>query len=320
MILVKAPLRISFVGGGTDFEDFYQHYPGRVISTTIDQSVYINVSRKFDGDIRVSYSQTEIVPTRADVKHTIARAALEKLEIENNVEIVTLADVPSGTGLASSSAFAVGLLQGLHALKGETISTKQLAQEACDVEIDMLKEPIGKQDQYAVAYGGLNVIHFNSDVTVSRIVLEPGLKDEFQKHLMFFYMGKARAAGSILKEQKENISAKFEVLKAMSDMVVPFGDALKHGNFKEVGELLHEGWMLKKELATNISYEEADLVYEFARCQGAWGGKILGAGGGGFLMLCVPPEKQEQIRRMLSWREVDIKFSNDGSKIVWNNT
>lgn len=309
------------MGGGTDLEDFYRQYPGRVISTSIDQSVYITVSEKFAGDIRVSYSDTEIVPHRKEVRHTRVNAILEKLDIEKGIEIVSIADLPSeGTGMASSSAFTVGLLKALHAYKEEHVTSEQLAEQACEVEIGMLKEPIGKQDQYAAACGGLNMITFNPDgtVTVDPIHLDPTTKEDFQKHLMFFYTAKTRSAGSVLTEQKSNITSKFEVLKKMSDMVPVFYEMLERADFKSMGALLHDAWLLKKELSSGISNSEIDGMYEAALAHGAWGGKILGAGGGGFLMLFVPPEQQENVRFGLSqWREVKFRFSDGGSKIVY---
>lgn len=321
MIVIKTPLRISFVGGGTDFEGFYKKYPGRVVSTTIDKSVYISISKKFTGDIRVSYSQTEIVPTSKDVKHTRVRAVLEKMKILKGVEIVSIADLPSeGTGLASSSAFTVGLIKGLKAFVGKDIKVKDLAEGACDVEIKMLGEPIGKQDQYAVAYGGLNIINFNKNgkITVDPIYLDPIKKENFQKHLMFFYTDKTRQANSILKEQKNNINDKFETLKKMSDMVPVFVELLERGDFKGMGLLLNEAWILKKNLSSNISNGGIEEMYNLALLNGAWGGKILGAGGGGFLMLMVPPSKQNSVRKALSkWREVKFLFSESGSKIVY---
>ncbi len=323
MIVVKTPFRISFVGGGTDLEDFYKQYPGRVISTTIDKAVYINVNKKFTGDVRVAYSQTEIVPTRAEVKHTRVKAVMEKLGIEKGVEIVSIADLPSeGTGLASSSAFTVGLLKGLNALHGKNVDAEEIAHGACEVEIGMLGEPIGKQDQYAVAYGGLNIINFNKDgsVVVEPIYLDPTIKENFQNHLMFFYTAKTRAANSILKEQKENIGAKFETLKKMSDMVPIFHEMLEKGDFKSMGLLLHEAWMLKKALSSGISDSDIDVMYDLALKNGAWGGKILGAGGGGFLMLFVEPSQQEKVKNALSaWQEVKLRFSDGGSKIVYQS-
>jgi len=305
MIFVRTPLRISFVGGGTDFEDFYKEHGGAVISATIDKYVYVTVNPKFDGDVRVSYSQTEIVPTSGELKHTRVKAVLEKLDIEKGVEIVTISDVPSGTGLGSSSALTVGLLKGLGS-KGD------LADDACEIEIGMLGEQIGKQDQYACAHGGLNLITFGENtINVSPIKIDT---QELQNHLMFLYTGKTRLANSILRNKFDT-----EVLKKISKTVSPFYDALIKRDFYAMGKILHHGWMLKKQL-DGVSNDEIDRVYETALDNGAWGGKILGAGGGGFLMLMVEPSKQEQVRQAIKWREVKFKFSNKGSEIIYQTT
>lgn len=322
MILVKTPLRISFIGGSTDFEDFYLKHGGRVVSTTIDKYVYINISKKFAGDVRVSYSKTEISATSKDIKHTRVKEVLEKLNIDKGVEIVTVADLPSeGIGLGSSSAITVGLLQGLHKFKGNTTTDGQLANEACEVEIDTLKEPIGKQDQYAVAFGGMNMFDFNKDGTiqVSSLKFEPRIIKGFQEHLMFFYTGITRSASSILKQQKEKLEDNVKVLKKVSSMVHPFIEKLGIGDFQGIGELFDEAWQLKKSLADGITDKKIDKMYGLAKKNGAYGGKILGAGGGGFLMVLAPPQFQDKIRSAIPWQEVDIKFSNEGSKIVYED-
>lgn len=323
MILVKTPLRVSFIGGSTDIENFYSQHPGRCISTTIDQYVYIAINEKFDGDVRVSYSQTEIVPTRKEVKHTRVKAVMERLGVEKGVEIVSISDLPSGgTGLGSSSAFTVGLLNGLAKFDGAWLSSNYLAELACKIEIDVLEEPIGKQDQYSCAYGGLNLINFDKDgVKVEPIILEDRLKQNFQDHLMFFYTEKTRSASTILANQKLNFDVNFKALKKISNMVLMFHEMLKVGNFRDMGFLLDEAWMLKRDLATGITDNEIDRMYETALKNGAWGGKIVGAGGGGFLMLMVEPSKQEAVAIALaSYREVKFKFSDKGSEIVYQTT
>lgn len=318
MILVKTPLRISFIGGSTDIENFYSRFLGRCISTTIDKYIYIAINEKFGGDVRVSYSHTENVPTSKEVKHTRVKAIMEKLGIEKGVEIVSISDLPSeGTGLASSSAFTVGLLQGLHDYIGAETGGRYLAEEACEVEIDILKEPVGKQDQYAVAYGGMNYMEFSkSEVNIRSL----SYHSDFEDYLMFFYSSKTRSASSILKEQSQNSEANFEALKKVSDMVPKFAERLRFGDFKELGKLLHEAWLIKRGLSKGITDDEIDGMYELARLHGAWGGKIVGAGGGGFLMLMVPPDKQDMVRSAISWKEVKFKFSNKGSEIVYNTT
>jgi D-glycero-alpha-D-manno-heptose-7-phosphate kinase len=320
MIISKTPLRLSFVGGGTDFEDFYRQYPGRVLSTSIDKYIYLGINPKFDGQIRVSYSQTENVPHRNDVAHPIVKAALEESGIENGVEIVSIADIPAkGTGLGSSSSFTVGLLKALHHHQGKDILPHDLARLACHIEINKLGSPIGRQDQYAAAFGGLNVVTFNPDgsVMVEPITLPEKIKEDFQNHMLTFYTGIERQANGVLLEQKQNIAAKFEFLKKMSDMVLPFKEALLKGNFQEMGNILHQNWLLKKELASGISNAHIDQIYQKALAAGAYGGKILGAGGGGFLLVLAPPQSHQAIKAALAdYKNVSFKFSDGGSSIV----
>lgn len=321
MILVKTPLRISFMGGYTDFPDFYNQYQGRVLSTTIDKYVYIAISKKFNGDIRLSYSLTENVASSAEIKHNRVRAGLQKLGIEKGIEIVSIADLPSeGIGLGSSSAFTVGLLNGLHTFLGEDSNPQEIAQEASEIEVDILDESMGRQDQYAVAHGGLNIINFSKDgITVAPVQLDDIIKQKFQEHLMFFYTAKTRQGKSILHNGRANIESNFEILKKMSDSAPLFYTMLKEGNYEGLGNLLHEMWMLKKGLADGISNSEIDEMYELARANGAWGGKICGAGGGGFLMLMVEPSKQQAVREAISWQEIKIQFSDKGSEIVYQS-
>jgi len=318
MILVKTPLRISFVGGYTDYEEFYTKYPGRVISSTIDKSVYIAISKKFSGDIRVSYSHTENVLTSAEVQHTRVRNILQKLGIEKGIEIVSIADLPSkGIGLSSSSAFTIGLLKGLNRFLGNSTYSEYLARESYEIE---KKEGAGKQDQYTISYGGLNMIDFNKDgmVKVHPIHLSSKTKNDFEKHLMFFYTAKTREAKNLLEVSKTRIVDNFETLKKISDAVPVFLERLEKEDFKGIGSLLSEMWELKKGLAPGISDEEIDRMYNLGITNGAWGGRLMGAGGGGFMMLIVPPHNQSKVRKALAeWREVDIKLTNHGSEIVY---
>lgn len=322
MIISKTPLRISFVGGGTDFEDFYRQYPGRVLSTSINKYFYVTVNQSFDNMIKLSYSEIELVDHCSQIKHPLARLSLEKLGIEKGVYIASLADIPAqktGLGLGSSSSFTVGLLHGLHAFLGNKVSAGMLAKEACEIEIDKNGAPIGKQDQYAAAFGGLNVINFNSDgsITVEPINLLPNIKEDFQKHLLMFFTGKERSANLILSEQKQNITNKFEFLKKISDSVLVFKNALEKGDFETMGGILHQNWLLKKELASGISNPHIDQMYQKALDAGAYGGKILGAGGGGFLLVMAPPQKHQVIKTALAeYKNVPFKFSEGGSSIV----
>lgn len=325
MIISQTPLRMSFVGGGTDFEDFYQRYPGRVLSTTINKYYYIGINPRFDGRIKISYSRIEQVKHRDKIKHPLVKAALEEVGIEKGIDIVSLADIPAyktGLGLGSSSAFLVGLLNGLYACSGKYLPADILAKKACQIEIDKVKSPIGKQDQYAACYGGLNLITFNCDgkIKVEPIYLAPKLKEDFQKHLLLFFTKKERSANLILSEQKQNIDRKFEFLKKMSNMAPSFKTYLEKGDFQKTAELLHRGWSMKKELASGITNPQIDKMYNLARDSGAWGGKILGAGGGGFLLVMAPPENQPKIKEALSkYQLIPFRFSESGSKIVFRN-
>ena len=325
MIITKTPLRMSFVGGGTDFEDFYRQYPGRVLSTTINKYFYIGLNPRFDGLIKASYSQIETVGHRNEIQHPLIKAALEDAGIEKGIDIVSLADIPAqktGLGLGASSTFTVGLLNGLYSFAGKHIPVDVLAEKACQIEINKAKSPIGKQDQYAVAFGGLNTITFNCDgkIEVEPIYLTPKLSEEFQKHLLLFFTGKERSAGTILSKQKENINKKFESLKQMSDMVPIFKTCLEKGDFQKMGELLHQNWLMKKELASGITNLRIDEMYNLALKFGAWGGKILGAGGGGFLLIMAPPENQGRIKEALKeYQLMPFRFSETGSKIIFKD-
>lgn len=325
MIISQTPLRMSFVGGGTDFEDFYRQYPGRVLSATINKYFYIAINPRFDGMIKLNYTQTEIVENRDQIQHPLIKAALEETGIEKGIDIVSLADLPAqrtGLGLGASSSFTVGLLNGLYAFLGKNASPGNLAEKACKIEIEKANSPIGKQDQYAAAFGGLNVIAFNCDgkIDVEPIYLEPRIKDDFQKHMLLFFTGKERSANAILKEQKQNIDKKFDFLKKLSDLVPIFKRRLEKGEFQELGKMLHQNWLWKKELASGITNPQIDLMYGEAMEAGAWGGKILGAGGGGFLLVMAPIELHKKITEAMNqYQLVPFRFSESGSKIIFKN-
>jgi D-glycero-alpha-D-manno-heptose-7-phosphate kinase len=321
MITAKAPFRISFVGGGSDMESFYSKGYGAVVSTAIDKYMYIMIHPYFHEKIRVKYSKTEDVEDIDELKHPLVRECLRLVGIEKGVEIASIADVPAGTGIGSSSTFTVCLLHALYTHKGKFVTKGRLAREACNVEINILKEPIGKQDQYAASYGGLNYIRFNRDGTVfvEPIVLNPEVKRRLERNLLMFYVGNAREAGRILKEQKQIMKQeeKYERVRKMVQLAEEMRDSLNRGVIRDIGEAVHKGWLLKKELASGISNPALDHYYEKALRAGAVGGKLLGAGGGGFLLFYCEPKYQNKVRRSLNLRELKFRFDYEGSKIVY---
>ena len=321
MIISRTPFRVSFVGGGTDLPSFYSRQPGAVISMAVDRYVYITVNRRFDDTLRLSYSKTEIVDALDDVKHPLFREALRMSGVHSAIEATSVADIPSGTGLGSSSSFAVGLMHALHAFQGRHKTAEELADDACRLEIDILGEPIGKQDQYAAAFGGLRRYRFNPDGTVfvDPVICSEGVKNRLFENLMFFYAGGTRDAREILQAQSDSTERKLEHLQRICGLVDRFHDVLIRGSdVRELGELLHESWLSKRELAANVSNSRVDQLYEDARNAGAIGGKLLGAGQSGFLMLFCPTSKQGRVREQLrGLREVPMSFEPEGSKIIY---
>jgi D-glycero-alpha-D-manno-heptose-7-phosphate kinase len=307
MILTRTPLRISFAGGGTDLAEFYEHDHGAVFSTAINKYVYVTVkqhSRLFTEAIRLNYAQTEWVSTVDDIRNDIARECLRLLEIDPPIYVSTVADLPASTGLGGSSSFAVGLLHALHLYRRERVSAGQLAEEATHIEVDVLKQPIGKQDQYAAAFGGLNLFRFHSDGGVSvepQRVSRRRLEDLFD-HLLLFWTGTQRDASAVLSQQKANTAAKLDHLREMRSQAYELQRMMTNGEprLDAFGELLDRGWQFKKQLATSISNERIDCWYERAMDAGASGGKICGAGAGGFLLFLVRPERQQAVRDALS--------------------
>lgn len=323
MILVRTPLRISFAGGGSDIPAFYEKHGGCVLSTTIDKYVYLSMHPTFMGENTIlKYSKSEITDDISKIDHRIFRQVLTDMDIKN-VEIDSQADIPAGTGLGSSSSFTVCLLHLLNAYKGKLSSKEYLAREACNVEINKLGEPIGKQDQYAAAYGGLNFYKFNKngEVYVEPILLNFDERKELQSNLIMFYTGMTRSASNILKEQKANVVSQSDKEKnqiEMCKLAERLKDELTKRNFDALGEILHEGWMLKKSLASSISNPEIDVYYEKAMKAGALGGKLLGAGGGGFLLFYVKPDKRQDVIDALSeLRTLNFKFDTKGSCILY---
>jgi D-glycero-alpha-D-manno-heptose-7-phosphate kinase len=333
MIITRAPLRISFIGGGTDIKEFYERYPGRVLSSTIDKFVYIVANPGvFSRQFIIKYSETEIVDFPSEFKHDRFKHALIDLEVDNGIEIASFADLPSKTGLGSSSTFSVALMKALYASKGKKISKEDAAQAACKLEIDLLKEPIGKQDQYAAAYGGLNMIQFNQDgtVTVEPIFIDFEFRSALEDHLVLFYTGITREASSVLSEQKGKIDDKFELYKKLSDSVLVFKEKLVARDLRGMAEILHEGWMTKKKLASSITNSATDELYETATHAGAWGGKLLGAGGGGCLLFMAPPEDHVGLKKALEdkakqlglgdARIIKFSLSHSGVDVLFNSS
>jgi D-glycero-alpha-D-manno-heptose-7-phosphate kinase len=322
MIITKTPLRISFVGGGSDLREFYHFSDGKVISSTIDKYIYVIIKERFDDKIYLNYSRKEIVNLVDEVEHDLVREAMRFAGIDKGVEITTLADIPSeGSGLGSSSSVLVGLLHAFYAYKGESVTNERLAAESCKIEIDILKRPIGKQDQYAAAYGGINKITFrkNDTVEVQKIKMNDQQYRKFGSNLFLFYTDKTRNASEILSSQKANTKNNLEVLKKMVDLVDIFEEDLIEENYDQLGRLLHKNWQYKKELSIKISNGDIENMYRTALDAGAVGGKISGAGGGGFLLLYVPIESQNKVRQALSgYRELPFFLEKYGSQIIFN--
>ena len=323
MIGSRTPFRISFIGGGSDLKEFYKHSMGCVISTTIDKYMYIFVHPYFNKGIQIKYSKTELVQNKNEIQHPIAREIIKNSNIDS-IDINSIADIPSGTGLGSSSSYTVGLLNALYAYKEKNISIESLAEEACNIEINKLKEPIGKQDQYAAAFGGLNKIcfHPNGKVDVIPIVIEPDALKYLKENLILFYLGTTRKASNILLEQKQNVlndKEKFNTLLQMRDLAIEMGKYLKKSNIDGFGELLNENWNLKKTLSNKISNQSIDEVYNLGIKNGALGGKVLGAGGGGFLLFYCNIKSQNKLRYALkNFKQLIFNFDNTGSRIIYN--
>jgi D-glycero-alpha-D-manno-heptose-7-phosphate kinase len=321
MIISRTPLRISFLGGGTDFRPFYERGWGAVTSVAIDKYIYIAVNPKFDHGIRVSYSRTELVRHVDEVKHDLVREAMKLTGVTRGVEIVSIADIPSrGTGLGSSSAFTVGLLHALHTYAGRAVTPERLAREAAHIEIDVLKEPIGKQDHYIAAYGGIRHFRFLPEerVKVTPLACDLRFQRKLNRNLMLFYTGITRKARSILKRQTENIAHRLPILERMRVQAEEARDLLLGGDVMGLGALLHEGWTLKQQLTRGITSPTIERYYRKAMDAGAVGGKLLGAGQGGFLLFCCAPSRQDRVRRSLrEMEETPFAFEPRGSRIVY---
>jgi D-glycero-alpha-D-manno-heptose-7-phosphate kinase len=324
MIISKTPLRMSFVGGGSDLPVFYREFGGAVVSTTVDKFIYVTVNKKFDDQIRVSYSKTEEAKSVEKIKHPLVRESMKWLGIKGGVEITSIADIPAkGTGLGSSSSFTVGLLNALHAFANRHASADQLAHEACEIEIAHCGEPIGKQDQYAAAFGGFRFIQFNPDdsVSVEPIICQRETVRQLENNLLVFYTGITRSASALLKMQQQAVAAekaKRTTLQKMAGLARQLKVELQKNNLAAFGEIIHENWLLKRSLTREVSNDAIDGWYSRARKAGAVGGKLLGAGSGGFLMFYAPQEKHKAIAHELSeLRRIEFRFEPQGSKIIF---
>ena len=322
MIITQTPLRISLAGGGTDFPSFFEQHGGAVVSSAIDKHVHCIVKERFDDKIYVNWTKKEIVDSVDQIEHELVREAMRKVGVTKAVEISFLSDIPAeGSGLGSSSSITVGVLNALYHFVDATPTTEQLAREACEIEIDILGKPIGVQDQYIAAYGGLRCFEFGPgrNIRASSIHLSRWTLDDLDNMLMLFFTGKTRQASNILAQQKSNISQKVEVLQQMTRQALDVRRLLEAGEIDELGGLLHQGWEAKRKLASGISSSELDEIYERAMKAGALGGKISGAGGGGFFLLCVPSHKRQAVRQALrDLREMPFRLERGGSRVVLN--
>lgn len=321
MIITKTPFRISFAGGGSDLASFYEKHSGCVLSTSINKYCYISIHPYFDPEYTLlKYSENELVKDSSEIKHSIFHYILNEQKV-HGVEITSTADVPGGTGLGSSSTFTVGLLNTLSCYQGKYMSKGKMAAKACEIEIEKLGNPIGKQDQYAAAFGGLNFIRFNMDgsVSVSPIVMKPQTYKMLEENLVLFYTGTTRSANVILSEQKKNSDADKNIdnLLKMCQLAENMKKVLEQNDISSFGDLLNEGWLLKRTLASGISNPEIDILYNKALANGATGGKLLGAGGGGFLLFYCEKEKQAKLKEALKLRQLDFAFEHDGSSVIY---
>lgn len=324
MIISKTPFRVSLAGGGSDLAEYYRHRPGRVVSLAISRYMYVTVNRRFDRSIRVSYTRTEIVDSLEDLQHELIREALRMTGVTEGVEITTIADLPAGIGLGSSSALTVGVLNALYAFKNEWRTPAELASRACQIEIDVLGRPIGKQDQYIAAFGGLQEIQFHPDgsVKVHPLICARTTRARLEQNLLLFFTGTQREAGSVLGDARGRMATSEEARENI-DRLVGMADAVKKllvdARVPRLGRVLDESWQVKKRMASGVSTPALDRLYRRAVRAGADGGKISGAGGGGCLLLVVRPAAQARVResmRRAGLREVPFTIEPEGTRII----
>jgi len=322
LIIIQTPLRISLFGGGTDFPKYFMEEGGCVLSSAIDKYIFIGIKKRFDRKLRAGYTKTELVDCIDDLDHDLIREAFRKTGITEGVEITTMGDIPSeGSGLGSSSTVTVGSLHAMYTYLGKIVPADQLATEACEIEIDILGKPIGVQDQYITALGGLRIIEFMPDgqVLSEKVDINQRALRRLNENLMLFFTGVTRQADTILVEQNDNLGNRLIILRRLKELAYSGRDELIAGNIDAIGEYLHEGWMLKQQLASRISNPEINNIYDTAKSAGAIGGKITGAGGGGFLLLYCPHGKQETVRSALAdLQELSFLLEHDGSKVIFN--
>lgn len=322
MIIIQTPLRVSLFGGGTDFRSFFLQEGGCVLTSAIDKYIFVIIKQRFDDKLRVGYTRTEMVDHVSEIEHELIREAFCTTGIDHGVEITTMGDIPAlGSGLGSSSTVTVGSLHAMYTYKGEIVTAESLARQACEIEIDRLGKPIGIQDQYIAAYGGLCFMEFTTsgDVQIQRIPLTADQKRYLNERLLLFYTGVTRSSGSILDEQRRNIKDRISILREMKQIAYTARNEVQSGNLDGIGQLLHHSWQLKKQLASGISNGWIDEIYSAAINAGAIGGKITGAGGGGFFVFYCPLEKQEGLRSVLTGlKELPFQLEPDGSKVILN--
>lgn len=321
MIITQTPLRISLLGGGTDFKDFYEKHGGCVLTSAIDKYIYCIVKERFDKKIYINYSEKEIVDDVSQIKHELVREAMRKTGVINGIEISFMSDIPAtGSGLGSSSSVTVGVLNALYLYTGRSVGPDQIAKEACEIEIGILKKPIGVQDQYIAAYGGLRFLEFTKFGTgLDRLNISKETSQDLTDHIMLFFSGTTRKSSDVLGQQKKKIVDNTDNLIEMCNLSRKGVVAVEKGDFKELGFLINESWKIKKRFANNVTTPEIDLMYGKAMKAGALGGKISGAGNGGFLMLIVEPSRHKQVREALAkYRSVKVGLSYDGTKAIFN--